>query len=85
MRIKIKIKNKKKYFKSLILLILAGFSSYSQQITVSGKVTDTLQNPLAYANILAIPENDNEAVTFAISQEKNTNNLKETQNFTVKP
>jgi uncharacterized lipoprotein YajG len=84
MRIKIKIKNKKKYFKSLILLILAGFSSYSQQITVSGKVTDTLQNPLAYANILAIPENDNEAVTFAISQEKNTNNLKETQNFTVK-
>ncbi|WP_262890116.1 hypothetical protein [Gelidibacter japonicus] len=38
-----------------ILLLLAGFSSYAQQVKVSGKVTDTLQNPLAYANILAIP------------------------------
>ena len=47
---------------------------FPQQIITSGKVTDTLQNPLAYANILAIPDNDNEAVTFAITK-KNTNNL----------
>ncbi|WP_417369564.1 hypothetical protein [Gelidibacter japonicus] len=47
------MKNKPYYF--LILLLTAGFSSYAQQIKVSGKVTDTLQNPLAYANVLAIP------------------------------
>jgi len=49
-----------------ILLLLAGFSSYAQQVKVYGKVTDTLQNPLAYANILALPENDNEDVRFAM-------------------
>jgi uncharacterized membrane-anchored protein YitT (DUF2179 family) len=42
---------------------------YAQQIKVSGKVIDTLQTPLAYANILAIPDNDNEAVRFAITED----------------
>ncbi|SFZ90017.1 hypothetical protein SAMN05428642_101694 [Flaviramulus basaltis] len=56
----------KKYFKLLILLYLAGFSSFAQQVVISGKVTDTLQTPLGYANILDIPENDNEEVAFAI-------------------
>jgi hypothetical protein len=49
-------------------LILLGFYSFSQQITVSGKVTDTLQNPLSYSNILAIPESENEDVRFAITE-----------------
>ena len=53
----------------LILLLWAGFSSYAQNIVVSGKVSDTLQNPLAYANILAIPNSDNEEVRFAITDE----------------
>ena len=35
---------------------MAGFFSltHAQQIQVTGKVTDSLQNPLVYANILAI-------------------------------
>ena len=49
-----------------ILLFIVGFSSYSQNI--NGKVSDTLQNPLPYANILAIPDNDNQEVKFAITE-----------------
>lgn len=54
----------------LILLLLAGFSSlsYAQQILVSGKVTDSIQTPLAYANILAIPKADNQEIKFAITE-----------------
>ena len=39
----------------------------AQQIKVQGKVTDSIQNPLAYANILAIPETDDIEVRFAIT------------------
>lgn len=67
--------------------MIAGFSSYAQQIKVSGKVTDTLQNPLAYANILAIPEDDNETVRFAISEDNGSYKLglskNQTYNITV--
>ncbi|OBX22509.1 outer membrane receptor protein involved in Fe transport [Gelidibacter algens] len=70
-----------------MLLLSAGFSSYAQQIKVSGKVTDTLQNPLAYANILAIPKNDNEDVKFAITEENGSYKLglskNQTYNLTV--
>lgn len=54
----------------LILLLLAGFSSlsYAQQILVSGKVTDSIQTPLAYANILSIPTTDNQDIKFAITE-----------------
>ncbi|QXP77383.1 carboxypeptidase-like regulatory domain-containing protein [Winogradskyella sp. HaHa_3_26] len=52
------------------LLFLAGFSSFinAQQIKVSGKVSDTLQNPLSYSNILAIPKADDQDVKFAITE-----------------
>lgn len=56
------------HFLLLILLPLAGFSSFSQTITISGKVTDSLKNPLAHANVLAIPESDDETVRFAITE-----------------
>jgi hypothetical protein len=56
-----------KYFFT-ILLLLAGFSSFSQNIIVSGKVTDTIQNPLPYANILAIPKADDQDIKFAITE-----------------
>ena len=42
--------------------------SNSQQVTVYGKVTDTLQTPLAYANILAIPQADGQGVKFAVTE-----------------
>ncbi|MEZ4855086.1 MAG: carboxypeptidase-like regulatory domain-containing protein [Gelidibacter sp.] len=52
----------------LVLLLLAGFSSYAQQVKVSGKVTDSLQTPLAYANLLAIPQADDQEVRFAVTE-----------------
>ncbi len=53
-----------------ILLILVGFSSlaHAQQLLMSGKVTDTIQNPLPYANILAIPAADDQEIRFAITE-----------------
>ena len=49
-----------------ILLFLVGFSSLinAQQAQISGKVTDSLKNPLEYANILAIPKADDVAIKF---------------------
>ena len=43
-----------------ILLLLAGFSLNAENITVSGKVQDSLKTPLDYANIIAVPESDSE-------------------------
>ena len=81
----IKFKSQFYFFSIKILLILAGFSSYSQQIVISGKVMDTIQNPLGFANILAIPESDNEAVTFAITQDNGTYKigLSKNQTYTI--
>jgi hypothetical protein len=66
----------------LILLLLAGFSSlsYAQQILVSGKVTDSIQTPLAYANILAIPKADNQDIKFAITETDGSYELGLTKN-----
>ncbi|MFK7832884.1 MAG: carboxypeptidase-like regulatory domain-containing protein [Winogradskyella sp.] len=52
------------------LFITIGFfaSSHAQQILVLGKVSDTLQNPLAYANILALPQADDQDIKFAITE-----------------
>lgn len=57
-----------------ILLLLIGLSSFAQQTIIQGKVTDSLQQHLSYANILAIPKNDALEVAFAISD--NTGNYK---------
>jgi hypothetical protein len=62
--------NIKKFYS--ILLLTAGFFSLShaQTTTLTGKVTDSLNNPLGYANILAIPEADKVSVSFVITKEK---------------
>lgn len=65
-----------KIFLTKILLLLIGFSSYAQSIIISGKVTDSLQQPLAYANILAIPESDDFDIAFAITDDKGLYKLK---------
>ncbi len=61
---------KLKLRKKIILLFLVGFFSYcnAQKIKISGKITDVIQNPLSYANILAIPKADNQEVKFAITE-----------------
>ena len=60
----------------LFLLVLAGFSSYAQTIEVTGHVTDSLQKPLEYANLLAVPNADNVEVRFAITDSKGHYKLK---------
>ncbi|MCG0017406.1 carboxypeptidase-like regulatory domain-containing protein [Winogradskyella sp. E313] len=54
----------------------------AQQIVISGKVTDTLKNPLVYANVLAIPQNDNESVRFAVTEKNGSYKLGLEQNQT---
>ena len=68
--ISIEISSLEKFFNFKILLFLAGFFSIcnAQQILVSGKVTDSLHNPLPYTNILAIPQADDQEIKFAISE-----------------
>ena len=43
--------------KKLFFLLLFGVSAiiFSQKITLTGTVKDSLQNPLSYANVLAKP------------------------------
>ena len=54
---------------SILLIIIELLTySYAQQILVSGKVSDTIQNPLPYANVLAIPIADDLEIKFAITE-----------------
>lgn len=55
---------------SVIIFLLIGFSLFgnAQQILVTGKIIDSLQTPLQYANILAIPQADDLDLKFAISE-----------------
>ncbi len=64
-------------------MFLGGFSLSAQNITVSGKVQDSLQTPLDYANILAVPESDSE-LRFAITKDNGDYQLKLEQNQTYK-
>ncbi|RLD60549.1 MAG: hypothetical protein DRI95_15355 [Bacteroidetes bacterium] len=61
--------NKKKFF-FFILLFQAGFFSIQAQSILKGKVTDTLNSPLEYANVLAIPQTENNTIAFSICNEK---------------
>lgn len=55
-------------FSLFILLATTGFSSlFAQEAQLSGKVQDSLQNPLVYVNIIATPLSENQEITFAIS------------------
>ncbi|WP_241491424.1 TonB-dependent receptor [Lacinutrix mariniflava] len=67
----------------VVLMFLGGFSLSAQNITVSGKVQDSLQTPLDYANILAVPESDSE-LRFAITKDNGDYQLKLEQNQTYK-
>ncbi|MEP5255824.1 MAG: carboxypeptidase-like regulatory domain-containing protein [Winogradskyella arenosi] len=68
--ISIEISSLEKIFNFKVLLFLAGFFSVcnAQQILISGVVTDTIQNPLPYSNILAIPKADNQDIKYAITK-----------------
>lgn len=62
------------------------FSSYSQSITINGTVTDTLNKPLSYANIIAEPRGTSKAIyAFTNNYGYYKLNLKKNEeyNFTV--
>lgn len=77
---------KQNHNKLSILFFIAGFFStiQAQQIVVSGKVTDSLQNPLSYANVLAIPDADDEQVRYAITEDNGSYKLGLSKNNTYK-
>ncbi len=55
--------------KKLLTIFIIAISSYcySQKITLSGTVKDSLQNPLPYANVIAKPKDVSKNLQFAIS------------------
>ncbi|AXO80802.1 carboxypeptidase-like regulatory domain-containing protein [Olleya aquimaris] len=67
---------KKNVFFYSILLLIAGFSLQAQTITLKGKVLDSLQQPLHYANLLAVPNAEDVEVTFAITNQDGHYKLK---------
>ncbi|WP_340064032.1 carboxypeptidase-like regulatory domain-containing protein [Ascidiimonas aurantiaca] len=60
----------------LVLCALACSLVHGQEITLSGTVKDSLNTPLANANILAFPTTDTDKVRFAISDQKGRYTLK---------
>ena len=56
-----------KYIVLILLFSVRFFSLQAQDIKYSGKVVDSLQQPLVYANILAIPSTDDAELSFAIT------------------
>jgi hypothetical protein len=69
----------------LILAMSISVALQAQTITLQGKVSDSLQQPLQYANILAVPVADNIDVTFAITNQDGNYKLQleKNQNYTV--
>lgn len=57
-----------KYWPALILMI-AGFKVTAQNISFNGKVVDSLQAPIAYANVLAINPETQAIEAFAVTNE----------------
>jgi len=80
----LKLNNQVFFIVQLMLIIGLSSSSHSQQIQISGKVTDTTQNPLPYANILAIPEANDEDIRFAITETNGSYKLGLVKNQTYK-
>jgi len=60
----------------LPILFLTGFLTLNgQEIALKGKIMDTLNRPLEYANVLALPESEGEAVVFSITDENGSYKL----------
>lgn len=63
------------------LLVLAGFSSFGQTMTLKGKILDTLQSPLSNANILFFPTTNQGKVLFSISDTEGNYQVKLEKNL----
>jgi len=60
----------------LHLLLLISTLSFSQTHTITGVVSDSLNNPLESANIIALPKSENAQLKFAIADNKEKYRLK---------
>lgn len=67
----------------LYLVFLCNFLTYGQNITLSGFVKDSLQNPLSYANVLAKPKDVSKNLKFAITDDNGFYELKLTKGDTL--
>lgn len=65
----------------MIVLILAGFSSFGQSITLKGKILDSLPSPLSDANILFFPTTNEGKVLFSISDTEGNYQVKLEKNL----
>jgi len=67
----------RKFIFIIILYISTGFFSLQgQEIEITGKVSDTLNKPLVYANLLAVPLEQNSSMAFSITNEEGIYSLK---------
>jgi hypothetical protein len=62
---KLRIKNIFLFF--LFSIFFAIQAIFSQEITLKGKIKDSLQNPLTYANVIAKPKDVSKNMQFAIT------------------
>ncbi|TDP61944.1 hypothetical protein [Flavobacterium dankookense] len=53
--------------KNLFILFICSLS-FSQTHTITGVVSDSLNNPLESANIIALPKSENAQLKFAIAE-----------------
>ena len=60
----------------LYLFLLISTLSFSQTHTITGVVSDSLNNPLESANIIALPKSENAQLKFAIADNKEKYRLK---------
>lgn len=58
------------FYKYNLVIVLGIFASNLFAQTISGIVKDSLQNPLAYTNIIATPQSENTSMAYAIADEK---------------
>ncbi|MEO9501712.1 MAG: carboxypeptidase-like regulatory domain-containing protein [Polaribacter sp.] len=56
-----------KFYKTIIILIFVPFNLFSQKVTLSGTVKDSLQTPMPYANVIAKPKDVSKNLQFAIT------------------
>ena len=61
------MRNNNKTYILLILVLLFSLSIFSQEIKISGIVKDSLNNPLEFANVVALTKETNKLATYSIT------------------
>ena len=64
----------------ILVLLLFSIFSFSQTHTITGVVSDSINNPLESANIIALPKSENAQLKFAIADNKGRYKLELDQN-----